>query len=95
MSSFDLISAQVKRDLIFTMLLLCAIFAQSKDISVCSSCECSTITSAIEEANSGDRIIIKGGTYREGNIIIEKEIELIGEGEAIIDGEITVENTVK
>lgn len=41
----------------------------------------STIMKAIEEANPGDRILVSPGVYYE-NIIIDKPIELIGDGES-------------
>lgn len=41
----------------------------------------------IELAKSGDTILLKKGIYREGNIIIDKSIRLIGINEPILDGE--------
>jgi nitrous oxidase accessory protein len=46
-----------------------------------------TIKQAITKANPGDTIIIKPGTYREGNIILEKPLTIIGEGYPTLDGE--------
>jgi nitrous oxidase accessory protein len=45
-----------------------------------------SIHQAIESANNGDRIIVKQGFYNEGNIIIDKSVELIGENLPVIDG---------
>ena len=39
----------------------------------------STISEAIEAANSGDRILVRPGLYKEG-LLIEKPLEIIGEG---------------
>lgn len=44
-----------------------------------------TIRSAVEYSLDGDRIIVKGGYYWEGDIVIDKEISLIGEGNPVID----------
>jgi len=41
-----------------------------------------TITEAIEAANPGDRIIVRPGLYQEG-LIVEKPLEIIGEGELV------------
>lgn len=41
----------------------------------------------IELAKSGDTILLKKGIYKEGNIIIDKSIRLIGINEPILDGE--------
>jgi nitrous oxidase accessory protein len=46
-----------------------------------------SIKQAIAKANRGDTIIIKPGTYREGNIILEKSLTLLGEGYPTLDGE--------
>lgn len=55
-------------------------------LMVCQGCEFSDIQSAIDFAKEGDRILVKGGAYR-GPILINKRVELVGEGEPIIDGE--------
>lgn len=69
--------------LLFTRIIL---VTQAREIAVCSSCECTTIKSALEEANSGDTLMIRSGVYREGNIVIDKSVALLGNGEVIIDG---------
>lgn len=46
-----------------------------------------TIKQAIKQANPGDTIIIKPGTYREGKIILQKSLTIIGEGYPTLDGE--------
>ncbi|MGV3529394.1 MAG: nitrous oxide reductase family maturation protein NosD [Flavisolibacter sp.] len=47
----------------------------------------SSIKKAVEMAKSGDTILIKKGTYKEGNIIIDKPLSLIGEDDPVLDGE--------
>lgn len=49
-----------------------------------------TITSlrkAVELAKNGDSIFLKNGTYKEGNILLTKPVTIIGEGQAILDGQ--------
>jgi nitrous oxidase accessory protein len=41
----------------------------------------------IDMARSGDTILLNKGVYREGSIIIDKTIHLIGVGEPVLDGE--------
>jgi nitrous oxidase accessory protein len=53
---------------------------------VCAGCEYSDLQKAVNSARDGDRILVKSGIYR-GGIVINKRIELLGEGEPIIDGE--------
>jgi|TARA_R100000479_G_scaffold51000_3_gene24019 nitrous oxidase accessory protein len=56
-------------------------------IEVCSSCETSTVTQAVEKAQPFDTILIKKGTYKEYNIGITKPLTIIGENNPVIDGE--------
>ncbi|HEU5290661.1 MAG TPA: NosD domain-containing protein, partial [Cyclobacteriaceae bacterium] len=46
-----------------------------------------TISQGIIRANSGDTLIVHPGTYREGNIILEKSISIVGKGLPVLDGE--------
>jgi nitrous oxidase accessory protein len=49
--------------------------------------EVTTLTMAISRAAPGDTILIKAGTYREGNININKTLVIIGVGYPVFDGE--------
>ena len=46
-----------------------------------------SIRSAILMASSGDTILVDAGTYKEGNLIISKQLTLIGDKYPIIDGQ--------
>lgn len=46
-----------------------------------------TIKSAIVVAVPGDTILVKSGVYKEGNIVIDKKIVLIGQNLPVIDGD--------
>lgn len=46
-----------------------------------------SIGEAIRMAKAGDTILVRAGTYREGNIVIEKSLTLIGENFPLLDGE--------
>lgn len=46
-----------------------------------------SIQSAIQQALKGDTIIIENGVYREGTIVVNKPIHLIGEGLPVLDGQ--------
>lgn len=73
---------------LFTLLLLPA---TANTIVVQSGGKVSSIRSAIAQANAGDTIRVKAGTYREGNMLITKPLVLIGEGKPVVDGEHKVE----
>jgi nitrous oxidase accessory protein len=59
----------------------------ARKIDVGHSFSLTTIKSALAEAVKGDSIIVHGGEYREGNIIIDKSIALIGLDWPVLDGE--------
>lgn len=60
-------------------------------IEVCPACPQKSIKSALRAANPGDEIVVKGGTYKEGNIVIDKPVRLIGQHKPVIDGELKYE----
>lgn len=45
------------------------------------------IADAVRAATPGGRIVIRAGTYREPTIIIDKPVEIVGEGWPVLDGE--------
>ena len=53
-----------------------------------------SIIKGIELAKNGDTVKVLPGTYREGRIVINKSITLIGINFPVIDGEKKVENMV-
>src|SRR5690606_41954851 len=80
------------------IILLSGIQINAKQLEVCSTCTYKTLKSALGAANDGDKIIVRGGTYKEGNIVISKAIQLIGIDFRILDCEnkteiITVRST--
>jgi nitrous oxidase accessory protein len=56
------------------------------ELVVCPSCPVSSLREAIAKAADGSRIIVRGGVYREGRIIIDKKLDLAGEGWPVVDG---------
>lgn len=64
-----------------------SISAQSTRIVVQPGAKVTRIVQAIEMATAGDTILVKAGTYREGNILINKPLVLLGEGKPVVDGE--------
>jgi nitrous oxidase accessory protein len=47
----------------------------------------SSLREAVAQAQHGDTILLQRGTYKEGNIIIQKSIHLIGVDDPVLDGE--------
>ena len=78
---------------VYTLLLFLLVFffsakIRAQQIVVCNSCEISSINEAINTAKEYDTIIIKKGTYKEYNIIVDKPLTIIGENYPVIDGEL-------
>lgn len=46
-----------------------------------------TLRQGIKIAKDGDTVLLYSGTYKEGNIIVDKSIHLIGVGTPVLDGE--------
>ncbi len=66
---------------IITFVFPCAI---ARTITVTPS---GSIRKSIAIARPGDTLIIQSGTYREGNIILEKSLTIIGQHTPVLDGE--------
>ncbi len=60
----------------------------AKTITVCNSCEVTSIKKAIALASDYDTIKVKKGTYKEYNILVDKPLTIIGENYPVIDGEL-------
>tara|TARA_B100001109_G_C18864699_1_gene476375 strand:+ start:7853 stop:9052 length:1200 start_codon:yes stop_codon:yes gene_type:complete len=58
-----------------------------KAVEVCKGCLIESIKDGIAEAKAGDTVWVKSGTYKEYDLIIEKQLTLIGIGQPTIDGE--------
>jgi nitrous oxidase accessory protein len=55
-------------------------------ITVCPSCRVSTLKQAVKMTGPHWRIIIASGLYRESGIVLDKPLEITGDGWPVIDG---------
>ena len=78
----------MKRNLTSLFMLFFAITMYSQTIQVCKDCAISTLKEAINKAKDFDTIIVKKGTYKEYNILINKPLTIIGKNYPVIDGEL-------
>jgi nitrous oxidase accessory protein len=46
-----------------------------------------SVTEAMRLASPGTRIVVKGGVYREPTIIVNKRVEIVGDGSPVLDGQ--------
>ncbi|NJL13206.1 MAG: nitrous oxide reductase family maturation protein NosD [Microscillaceae bacterium] len=60
---------------------------QAIDIQVGPATHHKSLKAAIAQAQPGDTLCIQSGLYREGNLVIDKSLTLIGEGEVVLDGQ--------
>lgn len=70
---------------VFQLLFSNAVFAHR--IEVCPDCDHNSLKEAVEIAADHDTIYVKEGVYREYNIGITKPLTIIGDKNAVIDGE--------
>ena len=69
-------------------LLFLSIFSlKAKTLVVCSDCEFRSIKDAVSKSSKFDTVLIKKGTYKEFNILVDKPLTLKGENYPVIDGE--------
>ncbi len=68
--------------LLFSVSPLCA-----KTIPICIDCTIKSVSEGVAAAADFDTLLIKKGTYKEFNILIDKPLTLLGENYPVIDGE--------
>ena len=73
-------------NILIVVILLFAVDSFGKVIRVGKDQPISTITKGIQVAKQGDTLLVSPGIYKEGNIIVEKSIAIIGEGIPVLDG---------
>ncbi|MVZ64658.1 nitrous oxide reductase family maturation protein NosD [Sphingobacterium sp. DK4209] len=61
--------------------------AQAATIEIGPGKHAKTIKAGIAAAKAGDTVLVHAGVYREGNIIIDKPLTLLGEGNPTLDGQ--------
>ena len=76
----------MKRTLII-LLLLVANIVFANTIVVGKNQLVTSLKKGIELARDGDTVLLQKGIYKEGNIVINKPIRLIGVNEPVLDGE--------
>jgi nitrous oxidase accessory protein len=77
----------MKRSVVFIFVLSSFLTAYSKTIKVGAGEPIKSIKEAITKAEPGDTVLVLPGIYKEGNIILEKSIYLLGEGYPTLSGE--------
>ncbi|EAR02373.1 nitrous oxide reductase family maturation protein NosD [Maribacter sp. HTCC2170] len=75
------------KQLITVFVFFIGITLWGKTIEVCIDCEVKTIKNGVALAADFDTILVKKGTYKEFNIVIDKPLTVIGVNYPIIDGE--------
>ncbi|MGB5418281.1 nitrous oxide reductase family maturation protein NosD [Algibacter sp.] len=78
----------MKKILVFLSVILMANVTIAQKIVVCETCSFSSLKKAISQTKDYDTIIVKKGTYKEHNIIVDKPLTIIGENYPVIDGEL-------
>lgn len=67
--------------------LLSPYFILAKKFEVGANRSYNTIKSALKQIHNGDTVYVYEGIYKEGNIIIDKEVKLIGKNFPVLDGQ--------
>lgn len=77
----------LEKQIIFWFAAFSTLFSSGQPLNVCDSCSFRTLKSAIFSSKDHDTIIVKAGSYKEYDIIIDKPLTIIGENLPTIDGE--------
>lgn len=78
---------QKKHAVFVFIFVFCLQFVSAGTITICADCEVKSIKAGIEQAADFDTLLIKKGTYKEFNILVDKPLTIIGENYPVIDGE--------
>lgn len=78
----------MKHILALLAVILMTPFTYAQTVEVCKTCPISTLSDGIAQAKDFDTIVVKKGTYKEHNVIVNKPLTIIGENYPIIDGEL-------
>lgn len=78
----------VRNILLLVLLCLYGTVVSGNTLTVCKSCEFTSIKEAIFQAEDFDTVLVKKGNYKEYDIIIDKPLTLLGEDLPVIDGEL-------
>jgi len=63
-----------------------SVFSNADELIVSKTGAYQTISAAIRQAKAGSRIIVKNGIYHD-SVVIDKKVEIVGEGEVVIESE--------
>ncbi len=66
--------------------LFAARWVTAAELVVCPGCPLASVQAAIAAAAPGDTVRVQAGTYREGAIVVDRPLTLLGEGEPVLDG---------
>ncbi len=77
----------MKRIIIIFFFSSISFFAFAKKFEVGANKSFKSIKSALAVIQNGDTVYVYEGTYKEGNIILDKEVKLIGKNYPILDGQ--------
>lgn len=70
-----------------TLAIVIGVFAPPVPaLDVCATCEVPSLAAAIRRAAPGERITVRSGVYREHDIVVDKPLEIVGEGWPVVDG---------
>ncbi|NNL62148.1 MAG: nitrous oxide reductase family maturation protein NosD [Flavobacteriaceae bacterium] len=78
----------MNRAYIYSLALFITYLGYSQHINVCNSCNVTSLKEAISLAKDFDTILVRKGTYKEHDIVVDKPLAIIGEDYPKIDGEL-------
>ncbi len=83
----DIITSYAGRLLLLAAFILSVTTADGRVVQVGKDKAHSSVSSALAACEDGDTVIISKGLYKEGNLVVDKSVCLLGEGMPVLDGE--------
>jgi len=77
----------MKIKIISLIALMLVTFLNAQTVEICNECTYKTLREGIKAAKDFDTVIVKKGTYKEHNILVNKPLTIIGKNYPVIDGE--------
>lgn len=78
----------MKHIFVFIFIIFMSSLSIAQTIEVCKTCPISTLRDGVIQAKDFDTIVVKKGTYKEHDVIVDKPMTIIGENYPVIDGEL-------
>ncbi len=87
MGRIDPVIGRMLQPMLLLLLLKCSTVVQARSWHIGTAYEHKSLSATLRLVSDGDSVIVHGGHFLEGNIVVDKSITLIGKDWPVLDGE--------